>query len=82
MLPETFIVSIFRQVIRKIALFELAGHYYTDACDYKTVMEQIIETVHFHTLAVELSARLLQTGILEPEEVRDRRLCIRYGNLL
>ena len=50
-------------------LFELAGHYYTDACDYKTVMEQIIETVHFHTLAVELSARLLQTGILEPEEL-------------
>lgn len=47
-------------------LFELAGHYYTDARDYKTVMEQIIETVHFHTLAVELSARLLQTGILEP----------------
>ena len=35
-------------------LFELAGHYYTDACDYKTVMEQIIETVHFHTFAVEL----------------------------
>lgn len=50
-------------------LFELAGHYYTDACDYKTVMEQIIETVHFHTLAVELSARLLQTGILEPKEL-------------
>lgn len=50
-------------------LFELAGHYYTDACDYKTVMEQIIETVHFHTFAVELSARLLQTGILEPEEL-------------
>lgn len=50
-------------------LFELSGHYYTDACDYKTVMEQIIETVHFHTLSVELSARLLQTGILEPEEL-------------
>lgn len=50
-------------------LFELAGHYYTDACDYKTVMEQIIETVHFHIFAVELSARLLQTGILEPEEL-------------
>ena len=50
-------------------LLELAGNYYTEAPDYKIIMERIIETVHFHTLAVELSARLLQTGILEPEEL-------------
>ena len=50
-------------------LLELAGNYFTDAPNYKIVMEQIIKTVHFHTLAVELSARLLQTGILEPEEL-------------
>ncbi len=28
---------------------------------------QIIETAHSHTLAVELAARLLETGMLEPE---------------
>ena len=50
-------------------LLELAGNYYTEALNYKMIMEQIIETVHSHTFAVELSARLLQTGILEPEEV-------------
>jgi tetratricopeptide (TPR) repeat protein len=32
-------------------------------------LEQIIQTVHCHTLAVELVARLLETGILEPQEV-------------
>ena len=50
-------------------LLELAGNYYTEVPNYKIIMERIIETVHFHTLAVELSARLLQTGILEPEEL-------------
>ncbi len=50
-------------------LLELVGNYYTEAPNYKMLIEQIIETVHFHTLAVELSARLLQTGILEPEEL-------------
>ena len=29
--------------------------------------ENIIETVHSHTLAVELAARLLENGILEPQ---------------
>ena len=29
-------------------------------------LEQIIQTVHSHTLAVEMSARLLESGIMEP----------------
>lgn len=53
----------------KNALLELAGHYYMEAPSCQPVMEQLIETVHSHTFAVELSARLLQSGILEPEEL-------------
>ena len=50
-------------------LLKLAGHYYSNVPDYPSIIEQIIETVHFHTFAVELSARLLQSGILEPDEL-------------
>ena len=35
-------------------------------------MEQIIDTVHSHTLAVELAARLLETGILEPMDLLEK----------
>ena len=47
-------------------LLELMGCFYSDAEKYSAVLEQIIQTVHSHTLAVELAARLLETGILEP----------------
>lgn len=42
-------------------------YYQTDSnCE---IVTQIIETVHRHTFAVELAARLLQSGISEPSEV-------------
>ncbi len=47
-------------------LLELMGYFYSDAEKHHQILEQIIQTVHSHTLAVELSARLLETGILEP----------------
>lgn len=50
-------------------LVSLAAYFYTDTPDQRQIVERIIETVHRHTLSVELSARLLQTGILEPSEV-------------
>ena len=48
------------------ALLKLMGCFYSDAEKHRSILEQIIQTVHSHTLAVELSARLLETGIMEP----------------
>ena len=48
------------------ALISLMSCFYSDAEKQRPVLEQIIQAVHRHTLAVELSARLLETGILEP----------------
>ena len=42
------------------------GCFYSDAEKNRTILEQIIQTVHSHTLAVEMSARLLESGIMEP----------------
>ena len=53
-------------------LFQIAAQFYTDAEGNRAIVEQIIETVHRHTLAVELAARLLETGILEPQAVLDK----------
>ena len=53
-------------------LFGLVAKFYGDAEAHRAVVEQIIETVHRHTLAVELAARLLETGILEPQAVLDK----------
>ena len=48
------------------ALVGLMGCFYSEAEKYRSILEQIIQTVHSHTLAVEMSARLLETGIMEP----------------
>ncbi len=48
------------------ALLYLMGCFYSDAEKNRPILEQIIQTVHSHTLAVEMSARLLESGIMEP----------------
>lgn len=53
-------------------LLSLMGYFYSDTGKNQNILEQIIQTVHSHTLAVELSARLLETGILEPQELLAR----------
>lgn len=53
-------------------LFRLAAQFYANAEANRATVEQIIETVHRHTLAVELAARLLETGILKPRAVLDK----------
>jgi tetratricopeptide (TPR) repeat protein len=50
-------------------LFQLAAYFDSGAECHRSILEQIIQTVHCHTLAVELAARLLETGILKPQEV-------------
>ena len=51
------------------SLVSLTAYFYTDTPNQRPTVESIIETVHRHTLAVEMSARLMQTGILEPSEI-------------
>lgn len=47
------------------ALMELVKYFYTEAENNLDIVKQIIDEVHHHTLSVELSARLLASGILE-----------------
>ena len=42
------------------ALFQLASVFYSEADTYRATVEKIIETVHSHTFAVELAAKLLE----------------------
>lgn len=54
------------EIADKQALLNLVANFYSRADHQPELVEQIIETVHSHTLAVELAARLLENGILEP----------------
>ena len=49
------------------ALFQLASVFYSEADTYRATVEKIIETVHAHTFAVELAAKLLENGISTPD---------------
>lgn len=51
------------------ALLELTGKLFTDADKYQAILSEIIQTVHNHTFAVELAARLLEVGILAPDQL-------------
>lgn len=53
-------------------LLSLMGELYSDADKYQSILREIIHTVHNHTFAVELSARLLEIGILSPQELSDK----------
>lgn len=53
--------------IREIsALFQLVSAFYTESEEHRVLVEEIMETVHRHTFAVELAAKLLENGILHP----------------
>ncbi|MBQ6438841.1 MAG: ATP-binding protein [Mogibacterium sp.] len=54
------------------SLLSLTGSLYSELGDNESTVIEIIETVHRHTLAVELAARLLENGILTPEELLHR----------
>lgn len=53
-------------------LFRLVGHFFDGAEKCREVVREIIEVVHSHTYAVELAARLLQRGILAPDELLEK----------
>ncbi|MCM1328001.1 MAG: tetratricopeptide repeat protein [Ruminococcus sp.] len=50
-------------------LFELFGKFYSQADKYSETIKSIIEAVHHHTMAVEMSARLIEKGIADPEVI-------------
>ncbi len=50
-------------------LFRLVSCFYSKAEKNRGIVMEIIETIHRHTFAVELAARLLETGILKPHAV-------------
>ena len=54
------------------ALFQLASAFYSKADTYRATVEKIIETVHSHTFAVELAAKLLENGVSIPDQLLTR----------
>ena len=54
------------EIADKKVLLDLIDRFYSDTKNHLIILEEIIETVHHHTFAIELIARLLENGILEP----------------
>ena len=50
-------------------LYQLVSKYYSYAEKNKAVINKLIETVHHHTLSVEMTAKLLEKGLPTPEEI-------------
>ena len=61
-----------KEIRESSSLFQLASSFYSEAEEHRTLVEEIIETVHRHTFAVELAAKLLENGILPPEQLLDK----------
>ena len=51
------------------ALFQLTSVFYSETDTYRSTVKKIIETVHYHTFAVELAAKLLENGISTPGQL-------------
>ena len=50
-------------------LYDLFASLFRDADEHREKVEAIMETVHYHTLSIELAARLAQSGLLSSEEI-------------
>lgn len=57
------------QELDEDALVQLIQYFYGEAEANRETVTQIIDTVHHHTFAVELAARLLERGIQNPAEL-------------
>ena len=58
-----------REIEDVSVLIHFISRFYSDTEKNRQVIEEILEVVHRHTLAVELIARLLEKGILLPKKV-------------
>ena len=54
------------------SLFQLVSTFYSEAEEHRSLVEEIIATVHRHTFAVELAAKLLENGILAPQQLLEK----------
>lgn len=61
-----------KEIRESSCLFQLVSAFYSEAEEHRTLVEEIIETVHRHTFAVELAAKLLENGILPPEQLLEK----------
>lgn len=61
-----------KEIRETSALFQLVSAFYTESEEHRVLVEEIMETVHRHTFAVELAAKLLENGILHPEQLLDK----------
>lgn len=50
-------------------LYQLVSKYYSYVEENKAVINALIETVHHHTLSIEMTAKLLEKGLHTPEEI-------------
>ena len=50
-------------------LYHLVSKYYSYAEENKAVINDLIETVHHHTLSIEMTAKILEKGLHTPEEI-------------
>ena len=50
-------------------LYQLVSKFYSYANENKSVINALIETVHHHTLSVEMIAKLLEKGLHTPKEI-------------
>ena len=58
-----------KEIKESSSLFQLVSSFYSEAEEHRAIVEKIIETVHYHTFAVELAAKLLENGILAPHQL-------------
>lgn len=61
-----------KEILNIETLLELFGKFYSHTDNHKEIVTNIIEAVHHHTMAVEMSARLIEKGIAEPEEILNK----------
>lgn len=54
------------------ALLRLFRYFYSNADRHAELVDELIQTVHSHTFAVELIARLLSCGILRPKALLEK----------
>ncbi|MCQ2409944.1 MAG: Archaeal ATPase, partial [Clostridia bacterium] len=81
--PERFTIDV-EEIDDEDMLFALFTKFYSNAVLYKETVYEIIELLHNHTLAVELAARLLKTGILSPatllSDLKEEKMSLRASD--
>ena len=61
-----------KEIEDKNKLVNIVNSFYPDARDNYPIINALIEKVHCHTFAVELTAKLLQNSIWQPEELLEK----------